>query len=77
MMVPKGTKKKRRSTSGATPDRGQLLRQRLSLIKKRHEELIVKPRHGLMTGYLGEEGFDDGEDAEEEMQVLEGYGFST
>ena len=74
-MASKASRKKRRNGSDGHTEKVPLLCQRLRLIKKRHQELIVRPRNGLMHGLLGEEGLDEMDEAEEELQVLEGYGF--
>ena len=63
------------STTDSALDRSAMLRERLRLIKKRHQELILKPRDGLLNGYADEEeGIEEFEDAEE-MQLLESFDF--
>ena len=65
----------RKARKDAIADRETSLRdERLRLIKRRHNELIVKPRQGLLDGFeddadiLGE--FDDSED----YQIMESFG---
>jgi hypothetical protein len=57
-------------------EKERMLDLRLRLIKKRYEELIIKPRNGLMRGLLDEDGFDELDEREEELQVLDCYGLS-
>ena len=52
-----------------------MLNRRLRLIKKRYEELIVRPRDGLLRGFMDDDGFNELEEREEELQVLDCYGF--
>ena len=67
--------KRRNSPIGRREHKDEMLHQRLSLIKERHQRLIVRPRDGLLRGFVENDGFDEIEEAEEELQVLEGYGF--
>lgn len=68
--------RKTRRGAEAPELRKNLLRQRLHLIKKRYEELIIRPRQGLLQGYLEDDGFEEIEEAEEEYEVLDGYGLA-
>ena len=54
-----------------------MLNLRLRLIKKRYEELIIRPRNGLLRGLMDEDGFDEIDEREEEMQVLDCYGLGS
>ena len=71
---PKMASQKRNTVVEQVRDKEQMLDLRLRLIKKRYEELIIRPRNGLMRGLLDEDGFDELDEREEEMQVLECYG---
>ncbi len=65
---------RRQSTTDSALDRSAMLRERLRLIKRRHQELILKPRDGLLNaGACDDDAFDDLEHAEE-MQLLDSYG---
>ena len=65
--------RKKASTGGASNEGEGLRTQRLELIKKRHRELILNPREGLMDGLLDDEdAFHSLEDSEE-YQLIEDY----
>ena len=66
--------RKRNGVAEQVRDKERMLDLRLRLIKKRYEELIVRPRNGLLRGMLDEDGFDELDEREEELQVLDCYG---
>ena len=66
--------RKRNGVAEQVRDKDRMLDLRLRLIKKRYEELIIKPRNGLLRGMLDEDGFDELDEPEEELQVLDCYG---
>jgi hypothetical protein len=69
-------RRKKQSTTDCALDRSALLVERLRLIKTRHQELILRPRDGLMNQCASEDdGFEDFEEAEE-LQLLESYGYA-
>ena len=74
-MAPKVSRRRRNGGAAKAQDKEQMLDWRLRLIKKRHQELIVKPRNGLLKGFMDEDGFEEFEERENEFQILDAYGF--
>jgi len=65
--------KKRTNVTALPRDSEDLRLQRLELIKKRHRELILKPRAGLMDGLLDDDDALHSLEDPEEYQLIEEY----
>ena len=62
--------RKRSRAAVAAGRTGEVLESRLSLIKKRHRELILRPREEMLQGLLDDEDPFNSLEETEELQFL-------